>query len=66
MEWYRVELSLSDEDARLLRDLLEQVISDMSPEIADTDNPAFRRELISRRVALRRLLDTFDGQIPER
>jgi hypothetical protein len=51
-----VELSLDEQDAQLLRDVLQTVISDLSPEIADTDNPSYRRELRSRRDALRALL----------
>jgi hypothetical protein len=51
-----VELSLDEQDAQLLREVLQTVISDLSPEIADTDNPSYRRQLQSRRDALRTLL----------
>ena len=41
--------SLADE----LRDALEQMIGDMSSEIAGTDNPQYRRALEARRDRLR-------------
>jgi hypothetical protein len=47
-----MQLYLSDEEADLLRDVLETVVRDLSPEIADTDNAAYRRELIARREQL--------------
>jgi hypothetical protein len=56
-----VDLSLTEEDVQLLREVIESVISDMSPEIADTDNPEYRRTLRSRRDALRALLDKLGG-----
>lgn len=43
---------LSDE----LRATLSEVVSDMSSEIANTDNPGFRRDLEARRERLRSLL----------
>ena len=46
-------LDLSQEIAEELRVTLEQVIGDLSSEIADTDNPAFHRELDARRERLR-------------
>jgi hypothetical protein len=51
-----VELSLDEQDAQLLREVLRSVISDLSPEIADTDNPIYRRQLLARRDSLRALL----------
>jgi len=49
-------LEISDDDARLLKEILESEISDMSPEIADTDNPTYRRELKEKREQMRALL----------
>lgn len=49
-------LELSDDVAEELRDTLEQVISDMSSEIADTDNARFRAGLLERRARLQQAL----------
>ncbi len=56
-----MEVSLTEEDAELLREVIEVVISDLSPEIADTDNPSYRRMLRSRRAALGALLEKLGG-----
>ncbi len=54
-------LDLSQELAEELRVTLEQVIGDMSGEIAGTDNPAFRRDLEVRRERLRSVRSQLDG-----
>jgi predicted aconitase len=54
-------VDLSQELAEELRDTLDQVIGEMSGEIADTDNPAFRRDLESRRERLRSVRSQLDG-----
>jgi len=51
-----MNIELSDGDVQLLRQVLQSTVSDLSPEIADTDNPAFRRELVARREQLRSIL----------
>ncbi len=51
-----MQVDLSDADVELLTDILSGVISDLSPEIADTDNPTYRRELKERRARIRELL----------
>ena len=56
-------LVLSDVDAELLREVLDSVVRDLSPEIADTDNPAYRRELKERRDRLRAMLDLLGGPV---
>jgi hypothetical protein len=48
-----MQLYLSDEETDVLRDVLDAVVRDLSPEIADTDNAAYRRELIAKREQLR-------------
>jgi hypothetical protein len=53
-----MKLELSDDDARLLHEVLDTVVSDLSPEIADTDNPQFRRSLEQRRDRLKAILDS--------
>ena len=58
-----MQLDLSDVDAELLREVLDSVVRDLSPEIADTDNPAYRRELKERRDRLRTMLDFLGGPL---
>ena len=53
-------LELEQPLAEELRDTLSQVISDMSSEIANTDNPGFRRDLGARRDRLRSVLARLD------
>jgi hypothetical protein len=50
-----MELNLSDEEVDELRVLLDQAIRDLSPEIAGTDNPAYRSGLRGRRELLREI-----------
>ena len=51
-----MQIDLNDEDAQLLKDVLTGVISDLSPEIADTDNAEYRRQLKDRRTRLQTIL----------
>jgi hypothetical protein len=46
-------VELSDELEEELRSTLGEVITEMSSEIAATDNPAYRRKLEARRERLR-------------
>ena len=46
------QLELSVEDNELLGEVLDATIRDLSPEIADTDNPGYRRGLVERRQRL--------------
>jgi hypothetical protein len=59
-----VPCDLNDDEARLLREVLESVVADLSPEIADTDNASFRRELNARRDRLRAILAKLNGAFP--
>ncbi len=53
-------LELSVPVAEELRETLAQVVSDMSSEIADTDNPRFRAGLQERRARLQSVLAELD------
>jgi hypothetical protein len=55
-----MKVQLSDELSEELIVTLTNVISDMSSEIADTDNPAYRRGLQTRRVRLQSIVDSFE------
>jgi len=57
-----MELHLSDDQAGLLRRLVDTEIHDLGFEIADTDNPSFRRDLVARRVVLHQILDHLNGR----
>ena len=58
-----MQLELTDGDAELLREVLDSVVRDLRSEIADTDNPDYRRGLIVRRDRLRALLDKVGGPV---
>ena len=47
-----MELTLTDDEANELRDLLDGSLGDLSSEIADTDNPSYRLALKERRTRL--------------
>jgi hypothetical protein len=50
-----MDLQLTENEARVLREVLTTHLGDLSAEIAATDNPAFRRELRARRDLLYRV-----------
>jgi hypothetical protein len=56
-----MQLELSNEDAQLLREVLDLVVRDLSPEIAHTDNAQYRRALIDRRGHIAAILDSLGG-----
>jgi len=51
-----MQLTLDDTQAEVLRETLDSTLRDLRFEIADTDNPAFRRQLKAREEVLRSLL----------
>jgi hypothetical protein len=56
-----VRLELSDEDAKILRDVVESCLSDLRMEIADTDSMDFRESLKRREEFLKDLLRKLGG-----
>jgi len=50
-------LDLSSEDAYVLRDTLEQYLSDLRMEIADTDRLDYRDQLKHRKAILQRVAE---------
>ena len=48
-----MQLVLEDDEANELRRLLEGALSELTSEIADTDNPQYSRDLQARRDLLR-------------
>jgi hypothetical protein len=47
-----MDLVLTDEEGHLVREVLRHYLSDLRGEIADTDNPAFKRGLRHEREVL--------------
>jgi len=56
-------LTLSDPLTDELRETLGSVVGEMSSEIADTDNPGFRRVLEARRERLHAILSQLEGSL---
>ena len=56
-----MQFELNNEDLQILREVLHSVVQDLSPEIADTDNPNYRPDLKKRRDRLRAVLDLLGG-----
>jgi len=56
-----MQLSISEEDARILRDVLNEYVSDLRIEIADTDQMDFREKLKQREQVLKRCIDGLSG-----
>jgi hypothetical protein len=55
------ELQLSTTEAEELANLLDGSISDLSPEIADTDNAEYRAMLFERRASLESIRGKLNG-----
>jgi hypothetical protein len=53
-----VQISLTEQDASLLRDLLDAKLRDLEREISHTDSPRFRKQLYELEGMLQRLLST--------
>ncbi len=56
-----MHLTLTEDEATELRDLLDGSLGDLSTEIADTDNPGYRVGLKSRRVHLQAVRAQLEG-----
>lgn len=61
-----MNLQLSENEARVLRELLVAHLGDLSAEIAATDNPGFRRELRERRDLLQRVRSALEAELQQR
>ena len=51
-----VEIRINSDDAKILAEILESNISELSGEISDTDRLEFRDSLKSKRTVLQRIL----------
>lgn len=60
-----MELVLSDDDARTLRDLLRDHVRELQLEVARTEARDFRHILVLRRDLIERLLARLDRELPD-
>ena len=56
-----LELTLNEDEAAELADLLDGSLADLSAEIAGTDNPGYRVGLKTRRVHLKAVREQLAG-----
>jgi len=61
-----MDLSIPDDHATVLREVLDAALRDLRYEIADTDNSVFRQQLREREDVLRALLEPLGGPLPDR
>ena len=61
-----MELRLDNDQTALLRDVLDSTWRDLRYEIADTDNPAFKRQLRQREQILRSIVDLLTQETAQR
>ncbi len=59
-----MHLELSDDQAEILREILDIAVHDLSCEIASADLPSYRDTLRHRRETLEPILDAVGGPIP--
>ncbi|MCK6619631.1 MAG: hypothetical protein HUU32_00585 [Calditrichaceae bacterium] len=60
-----IHLTLGEEEAQILQEVLESCISDLSMEIADTDRMEFREILKTRKRTLLKVLEVLRGTMPQ-
>ncbi|WP_158009750.1 hypothetical protein [Carbonactinospora thermoautotrophica] len=58
-----MRLELTNEEATVLRELLETYLGDFYMEILHTDNPGYRRLLRTRRATLQRILEALRSPV---
>ncbi len=56
-----IQLDLSDEEAQVLKEVLETAHSDLRMQIADTDRKDFRDMLKARKAVIAKVLDGLQG-----
>ncbi len=60
-----MDISITDEQAELLREVLDLTIRDLRYETSDTDRPDFKRALRAREATLRELIAPLGGMLPD-
>lgn len=61
-----LELDLTDEELDILRQVLDDALSDLRMEISDTDSLDFREMLKRRKAAITRVLEAIGAGEPSR
>jgi hypothetical protein len=59
-----LQIAVSDEDATILRELLNAKLVDLRREISHTDSPRFRETLYQVEGMLQRVLDQLPKDVP--
>jgi hypothetical protein len=62
-EEHTMKIEMTDEQVADLGDLLREALSDLTSEIAATDNPAYRDGLRARRVSLEGVLTQLGSEV---
>jgi uncharacterized protein (DUF2164 family) len=57
------QITLTQEEAAALRDILRSYLSDLRMEVADTDSMQFRENLKREEVLLKKLLQQLDAEL---
>jgi hypothetical protein len=55
-----IHLDLDEQEQQILDETLKSYLSDLSCEIADTDNKDYRENLKARRVVLQKIMDALE------
>ncbi|MCU0268671.1 MAG: hypothetical protein MUF83_08490 [Acidimicrobiales bacterium] len=58
-----MDVTLTDDEVALLRDVLTSAASDLRMEIADTDNPEYKRGLHERQARMSEVLTKLGGPV---
>ncbi len=61
-----MELTLSENDARMLRDFLRDHLQDVKFEVARTEVKDLRHTLLARQELVERILGVLDRELPEK
>jgi hypothetical protein len=59
------QITLTDEEAAILREALRSYVSDLRMEVADTDSMEFRENLKHEEAVLKKLLQRLDTELAE-
>jgi hypothetical protein len=59
-----MQLELTNDEIELVRRILSSYLSDLRMEIADTDNPTYRRQLHEEEDAVRAIIARLGAPVP--
>ncbi len=61
----KLELQLSEQDIKYTLAALQEYVSEMSPEIADTNNQDFRDDLKLKRISIYKVIEQLKNYLPQ-